>query len=357
MENRKTVRWVRVRDIRPEALRAPYALGLARATEAPYLANGAKSMGVHLSPKDAHGFYVTAIVDETSPNPRDNRASLMAQGGTQYGCSARQCGFCVYSGLPFYRDLALPEIVDQYRLALFLHSKTHPHAEDCRKLVLKFTDNGEPLESPALISALETLTSLFGAAGRILRLKVSTVLMETQTTRATLERMMEWQTRNNARASIHLQISRPMKSRRLIGAVEVGRLIVRWAGANPRDRVCVAPGLTCGDPPEAFKDFLRALRPVREHCFVRLSVLKPSTERQKKMAPGTRALRKAGRQAKSMGFAVEPLPDDSVYRRQFETAGTLSHLPNGMLYDPAVYRVLRHGETADPDDDLNIPLP
>lgn len=344
---------VRVCDIKPEILRGPYSLRLARAVTGQYLDNGAMYMGIHAAPNDLHDFFLTAIVDETSPNQRDYTQKLMVQGGTQYGCSARQCPFCVFPGLRYHRNLNLEEIIDLFRLVLFLHRRIYSHEKDSRELILKFTDNGEPLETPILPEALDRLLVLFGTKGKILRLKISTIFKDTPTTRQTFQNVVEWQEQQRYRASIHLQISRSPYGKKLIPAEEVLEMIGVWVKANPKDKVCIAPGLVRGYYHEEFVTFCSTLRPAIEHCFFRLSVIKPSTERQRGQILSREEMEKINVVLREMGFAVDPLPQNSSYTRQLEGAGTLSHRPDRKFYDPATYCVWKYAsKVVDPNDPI-----
>jgi len=351
---------IRVRDVDPKILYGPYSHGLARAVTSQYLDNGAMYIGIHVAPSDLRDFYLTAIVDETSPNQNDYQQKLMVQGGTQYGCSARQCSFCVFSGLRYYRNLNLEEIVDLFRLALFLHKKIHPHEKDNRELVLKFTDNGEPLETPILPEVLDRLLTLFGCDGKVLRLKISTIFRDTQVTRQTFQKVREWQEQHRESASIHLQISRPPYGRKLIPAEEVCKMIRVWMKANPQDRICIAPGLVRGYNQEEFMAFCVALKPLaKSRCFFRLSIIKPSTERQKMQILPYKEMKKIKTMLggkKGMGFKVKSLPQKLRYTKQLEGAGTLSHMPDGKFYDPATYRVWKYAsEAVDPNDPISQP--
>ncbi|MBI4992614.1 MAG: hypothetical protein HZC26_00535 [Candidatus Magasanikbacteria bacterium] len=265
---------VRVCDIVPEVLQFSFhTLRLARAVTDGYLDNGAIYLAVHAAPSDLRDFFLTAIIDETSPNQSDQKEKLMVQGGTQYGCSAHLCPFCVYSGLRFYRNLDTEEIVDLFRLALFLHWSMHNHKRDVRQLCLKFTDNGGLLETPHLPEVLDRLLALFGIKGKILRLKISTIFMDTEITRQTFQKVMEWQEQHRESASIHLQISRSPYGKRLIPADEVHKLIRVWMKANPNDRICIAPGLARGYNQEEFMAFCTALKPLAgSRCFFRLGI-------------------------------------------------------------------------------------
>lgn len=342
---------VRVCDIDHEILQSPYSLRLARAVYDQYLDNGAMYMGIHVAPSDLRDFFLTAIVDETSPNQRDYTQKLMVQGGTQYGCSAHQCPFCVFSRLRYHRNLRLEEIIDLFRLALFLHGRMYSHEKDNRELILKFTDNGEPLGTPILPEVLDRLLALFGTEGKILRLKISTIFKDTPTTRQTFQNVVEWQEQQRFRASIHLQISLSPYEKKLVSAEEVLEMIWAWVKANPKDKVCIAPGLVRGYHREEFMAFCSALRPVAEHCFFRLSVIKPSTERQRGQILPREEMEKMNVVLRDMGFTVDSLPQNSSYTRQLEGAGTLSHLPDGKFYDPATYRVWKYASKAvDPND-------
>ena len=344
---------VRVRDIDPQSLEGPYSLKLARAISGRYLGNGAMYTGVHAAPRDTRGFFLTAIIDETSPDQNDERQKLMVQGGTQYGCSARLCPFCVFSGLEHYRNLGLEEIVDLFRLALYLHGKSHDHTLDQRELRLKFTDNGEPLLSPLLPQALESILHLFGREEKILRLKISSILKDSPLTRVTFREVLAWQARNLSRASIHLQVSWSSCKKRTIPPVEVVEMIRDWTRANPADRVCIAPGLIRGFRRYELEAFCAALEPVRGRCFIRPSVIKPTTKKQAEMILTHAEMAEVNNWLGRMGFSVDPLPQHSTYTEQMKGAGTLSHLPNGKFYYPSTYRVWKY---TDNGVDPNIPI-
>ena len=347
------MRVVRVKDINPAILENPFSLKLARAIKSQYLDNGAMYLGIHVAPHDLQNFFLTTIVDETSPDRSSQEGKLMVQAGTQYGCSSRICPFCVYPKLKYYRNLTLEEIIDLFRIALFIHGKLYSHKEDNRKLSLKFTDNGEPLESPILPSVLDHLLILFGKQHKVLNLKISTVLKDTQVTRDVFQKTLEWQKKNANNASIHLQISRSPYGRKLIPAVDVASMIEEWCVANPRDRICIAPGLIHGYNREEFIEFCDALRPVAKDCFFRLSVIKPTTERQRRLVLTNQELEQVNNQLRKMGFVVDPLPQNSIYTKQLEGAGTLSHNPNGKFYDPVSYHVCEYIENM---TDPNIPI-
>ncbi|MDO8582305.1 MAG: hypothetical protein Q7S16_05545 [bacterium] len=345
---------IRVCDINEEILQGPYSLKLARAVTGQYMNNGAMYTGIHVAPNDLRDFFLTAIVDETSPDQNDCEQKLMVQGGTQYGCSAHFCPFCVFSCLKYYRNLALEEIIDLFRLALFLHGIAHTHKKDNRELILKFTDNGEPLETPILPEVLDRLLTLFGCNDKILRLKISTTFKNTKTTRQTFQNVKTWQEQHQDRASIHLQISRPPYERNIMPAEEVGEMIETWIHANPKDTVCIAPGLVGGYDHEEFVAFCSALTPMTKHCFFRLSIIKPSTKEQAEKILPKNEIKKVETALRDMGFTVSPLPQNSIYTRQLEGAGTLSHMPNGKFYDPTTYRVWEYAsKVVDP----NNPMP
>ncbi len=334
---RKATEFVRVRDIDPSVLQPPFSFSLARAVTGPYRPNGAKYIGVHLAPHDVRDFFPTAIVDETTPDKADHEGKLMVQGGTQYGCSARTCSFCVFTPLCYHRDLERDEIVDLFRAPLYLHSKGHEHVEDNRRLVLKFTDNGEPLESPVLLQAMDKVVELFGKPKKTLLLKVSTVLSNKEVTRETFRKLLEWQKRNRDKASVHLQISRVIPDKKLISPHEVADIVRQWVDANPHDQICIAPGLVKGYDEKEFREFCEALKPVARHCFFRLSVIKPSTRRQEENVLDEKHMAAVNERIKKMGFKVKSLAADSVYGEQLRGAGTLSHTPAGRVYDPTTY--------------------
>ena len=227
---------VRVADIDVRIIQPPFSLALARAVRGPYLLNGAEYLGLHTAPRDAKQFFLTGIVDETAPDRSDRKGKLMVQGGAQYGCP-HSCPFCVYAALPFYRNLTLAEMTDLFRLALYLKQRTRSFEGDNRRLVLKFTDNGEPFENPALPHALDQLLALFGKPGKVLMLKISTILGDTEVARQTFEAVARWQEMNAGRASIHLQISHtPYRNSRSMPGEVTADIVRRWRDAIPWTR-------------------------------------------------------------------------------------------------------------------------
>lgn len=338
-------RVVRVRDIDPEVFEMPFCLDLARGVCGPYLDNGSRYFGFHLAPNDLREFFLTAIIDENTPDTRDTNGKLMVQGGVQYGCSARSCcPFCVYQSLKYYRNLYPGEIVDLFRLSLSVYCRHYNFRGDSRILTLKFSDDGEPLENPNIIEALDSLAGLFGIEGKILCIKVSTVLRDTEITRAMFDRLVYWQENNLHRASVHLQVSRPPYGKKIIPAYEVIDMIRAWKKANPYDKVCVAPGLVKGFDENEFYGFCRLLKVVARHCFIRLSVIKPTTKRQKKKALDREILKSINSELDEIGLEVDPLPQNSTYTRQLEGAGTCSHMPDGKLYDPLTYKLWEYSK-------------
>ncbi|MBU1178096.1 hypothetical protein KJ903_02650 [Patescibacteria group bacterium] len=331
---------VTVRDINPEVLQPPYALQLARGVSALYLRNGARTFGFHAAPPDQGSHFLTAIIDETSPLSSDPAEKLIVQGGAQYGCSVRICPFCIYRDLPYHRNLSVDEMVDLFRLALFLHARRYDHIHDQRQLVLKFTDNGEPLENPALIAALDKLLALFGKKDKVLFLKVSTVGKSSARSRATFQYLCQWQKQNFHQVSVHLQISVIPGVRGLVSPTEARELADQWVEANPRDMVCFAPGLAHGYDQTSLLKYCREMAGLRQHCFFRLSVIKPSCPAQETMVVSREELARINTAIEEMGLMVSPLPQNSRYDQQLRSVGTLSHLPgDGRFYDPATYQV------------------
>ncbi len=339
---------VRVLDIDPKKIRPPFAFDIGRAVVAPYSQNGSKSLNMHLAPKkdfEGSNFFVTAIVDETHPDKANPKAKLMVQGGTQYGCSVRNCPGCAFTRVKFRRDLSVREIVDKFRLALYAHSTINEHSKDKRILDIKFTDNGEPLETPNVTRALTSLLKLFGKEGKILRFKISTILKNTPTTRGTFKKILDWQRRNIGKASIHLQISRTSNDSSLIPGQEVAMMIRDWSKANPGDKVCVTPHLMKGFRDNNLEKFYASLLPVKSKLFMRLAVIKPSDNRKTSRILDGGELGEINAKLAGMGFEVAPLPteNDQIYKMQMQSAGTLAHRPNGKLFDPKKYKVLEYG--------------
>lgn len=345
---------VRVRDIDPEILEGPYTLRLARAVTDQYLENGSEYLAVHAAPRDLRDFFLVATIDETSADQSDHGKKLMVEGGTQYGCSAQTCPFCPFSRqLRYYRDLTVEEMMDLFRMALFLHGKIHPRHNDNRELSLKFTDNGEPLHSLLLPQALDRLLVLFGRKEKVLRIKISTILKDTQLTRETFREVLEWQTRNVHHASIHLQISRAPYGKNLIPAEEVAQMIERWVKANPEDKICIAPGLIRGYHHKEFLEFCKGLKEVAAYCFFRPSIIKSSLKGLERRILTAKEMEEVEKELEGMGFEVSPLPRDPFFLKKLEGAGTLSHLPNGKFYDPATYHVWKY---TDHEADPNVPI-
>ncbi len=330
---------VQVRDIDPSRIEPPYSLGLARAVVGDYMGNGARYLGAHFTaPRRPNAkFLLTGIVDETSPDLSDPRAKLMVQGGTQLGCSTRECDFCVYANLPFYGNLEVQEIVDLYRATLFLHSKTRPLETDQRRLDLKFTDNGEPLESKLLTEAMSGLLDTFGQDGKVLGFKVSSIFRDLSNVRANFDRLCEWQEAHRAHASTHLQISRPFSGEHVMPSEAIVEVIARWAEANPRDSICISPGIVRGFNEEEMMRFLNELERVRNHFFIRLAVIKPSTQTQESQVMPRSELQRIHARIAALDLDVRPLQSDDTYERQLRGAGTLSHLPDGNTFDPKTY--------------------
>lgn len=345
---------VRVRDINPEILQAPYSLRLARAVTGQYLENGSKYMAVHAAPGDLRDFFLVVTIDETSADQSDHGKKLMVEGGTQYGCSARLCPFCPFSQqLRYYRNLTVEEMMDLFRMALFLHGKVYPCHDDNRELSLKFTDNGEPFHNSFLPQALDCLLVLFGRKGKVLRIKISTILKDTRLTRETFRKVLEWQARNMHCASIHLQISRAPYGKNLIPAEEVAQMIGRWVKVNPEDKVCIAPGLIRAYHHKEFLEFCKGLKEVAAYCFFRPSVIKPSLKGLERRILTDEEITEVEEELEKMGFQVSPLPRDPFFLKKLEGAGTLSHLPNGKFYDPATYRVWEYTDHAvDPNNPI-----
>lgn len=346
---------VRVRDINPAILEGPYSLRLARAVTEQYLENGSMYMAAHVAPRDLRDFFLVVTLDETSADLSDHKKKLMVEGGTQYGCSARTCPFCPFAEkLRYYRNLTVEEMMDLFRMGLFLYGKLHPYDNDNRELSLKFTDNGEPFHNPLLPQALDRLLVLFGKEGKVLRIKISTILKDTKLTRRTFQSVMEWQVRNVHHASIHLQISRAPYGKHLIPAKDVARMIKEWVEANPGDGgVCIAPGLLRAYRNEEFMEFCRGLKNVATHCFFRPSIIKPSLDGLETRILTAEEMEEEEGKLREMGFDVRPLPRDPHFLRKLEGAGTLSHFPNGKFYDPATYRVWKY---TDRGEDPNIPI-
>lgn len=331
---------VQVRDIDVSRIEPPYSLDLARAVVGDYMDNGARYLGAHFKHqryKKAE-FLLTGIVDETSPDLSDPRAKLMVQGGTQLGCSTRECDFCVYADLPFYGNLGVQEIVDIYRASLFLYSKTRPLETDQRRLDLKFTDNGEPLESRRLTEAMSGLLDTFGHDRKILGFKVSSIFRDFSNVRANFDRLCEWQEAHRAHASTHLQISRPFSGEHVIPSKAVAEVISRWAQINPRDSVCITPGIVRGFNEEEMIRFLESLQVQREQFFIRLAVIKPSTQTQESQVMPRTELQRIHARIAALDLDVRPLQSDDTYEGQLRGAGTLSHLPDGNTFDPRTYK-------------------
>lgn len=336
---------VRVKDIQSEVIAPPYSLHLARAVTGPYMDNGARYLSAHFE-RRAPGkreFLLTGIVDETTPHIRDTHGKLMIQGGAQHGCSARECRFCVFDELPFYGNLNVQEIVDIFRILLFLYTQVRPFYEDERTLDFKFTDNGEPLENRNLIIAINALTELFGVRAKKLLIKISSIFRENSITNTTFDSLCKWQADNHERASIHLQISRPYSGSTLMPGSKIAEVIKRWKNVNPSDTVCITPGLSRGFDANLLYDFCRDLERVRSDIFLRIALIKPSHEKQRAGLLLYNELEKVRRKIVAMGFDVRPLPNDQIYQDQLRGAGTLSHLPNGNFFDPKKYKVWEYG--------------
>ncbi len=332
---------VRVKDIDPAVLQGPYSLRLGRAVSGPYLTNGATYLAAHVAPADLHDFFLVVTLDETTADPDCLDKKLMVEGGTQYGCSAKTCPFCPFAErLKFYRNLTVEEMIDLFKIGFLLYRKLHSFDNDQREISFKFTDNGEPFHSPLLPEALDRLLELFGQPGKVLRIKISTILKDTRLTRRTFQEVVDWQRLNARRASIHLQISRAPYGQNLMPVQEVTQVISRWAAANPADgRVCIAPGLIQGFDAQGFWNFCEGLKEVAPLCFLRPSIIKPSMAGLEKRILDFDELTAIENRLREMNFDVRPLPRDPFFLRKLKGAGTLSHLPNGKLYDPATYRV------------------
>lgn len=337
---------VQVKDIDPAELEPPYSIALARAVTGGYMQNGSRYLGAHfLHPRFKNAqFLLTGIVDETSPDHFDERAKLMVQGGTQLGCSTRECNFCIYSQLPFYGNLSVQETVDIFRAALFLHAKVSDVHSDERRLDLKFTDNGEPLENKNLTLSLDELLRRFGKERKILGFKVSSIFRELPSVRSNFEQLCDWQKDNREGASIHLQISKPLSGERVMSASAIARIIERWSEVNPRDTMCITPGIVKGSDQQGLLRFLSELESLRRHFFVRIAVIKPSTPDQEDQIIPRAELQAVHDQIASLGIDVRALQSDDTYQSQLRGAGTLSHLPNGNIFDPRRYQPWEYEE-------------
>lgn len=346
---------VQVKDIDAARIQPPYSLELARAVTGDYMSNGTRYLGAHFKdPKfERAKFLLTGIVDETSADLTDPQAKLMVQGGTQLGCSTKECGFCVYSDLPFYGNLEVDRIVDLFRASLFLYSKTRPLEADARRLDLKFTDNGEPLESKNLTGAMTELLQHFGREGKVLGFKVSSIFRELQNVRENFKRLCLWQTAHRDTASAHLQISRPFSGERVMSREMIAEVISIWRECNPADTVCVTPGIVPGFDETEMMRFLEELQAVRDLFFVRLAVIKPSTASQREQVMPARELQRIHDRIAGLGLDVRPLPSDDTYQDQLRGAGTLSHLPDGKTFDPHAYQPWEFTE-GKPDPNLPI---
>lgn len=345
---------VRIKDINLEILKPPYCLRLARGVDSPRCPEEGIRLGFHFAPADPRQFFLTTIVDETTPNVKDEKGKLMACTGAQYGCSVKACPFCVYCQLPYHRNLSVVEMVDLFRVPLFVYSRAHDFRTDERELSLKFTDNGESLENPLLPAALDQLVKLFGVKGKVLGIKISTVLKDDQRTREVFASLQRWQRENLSRASIHLQISVISGAPGLISAPETRELVETWMAVNPHDKICFAPGLFRGCDMEAFWQLCKTLQGMKGEYFFRLSVIKPSSPGQEEMALDKATLTAVYERIVSMGFRIKPLPPRFlVYSGHLRVVGTLSHLPDGRFYDPAAYRIWKYEPGK---EDPNTPL-
>ncbi len=331
---------VQVKDINLEQIQPPYCLEIARAVVGDYMGNGARYMGAHFKSSrfNKAKFFLTGIVDESSPNLYDPKAKLMVQGGTQLGCSTRECDFCVYSNLPFYGNLEVQEIVDIFRASLFLYSKTRPMEKDERRLDLKFTDNGEPLESKNLTTAMSKLSNLFGQEKKILEFKVSSIFRDLPMVKNNFDLLCRWQNEYKDVASVHLQISRPFSGEQIMSYHEIRTVISNWNECNPKDTICISPGILKGFDEAKMMEFLKELQDLREHFFIRLAIIKPSTDNQKELLMPTEEIQRIHNEIANLSLDVRPLQSDTIYDNQLKGAGTLSHLPDGYIFDPNKYQ-------------------
>ena len=75
--------YVRIADVRPEDCLPPFNLRLARGVWGDFLPNGARYFGLHLAPLQAArlgNFFITSIVEETSPDFQSVEGKIMVQG-------------------------------------------------------------------------------------------------------------------------------------------------------------------------------------------------------------------------------------------------------------------------------------
>ncbi|NQV13326.1 MAG: hypothetical protein HQ530_03425 [Parcubacteria group bacterium] len=334
---------IKVKEVNLEVLEPPYCLRLARGVDSSNCPEDGVCLGFHFAPADLREFFLTTIVDETTPNVKDEKGKLMVCTGTQYGCSVKACPFCVYCHLPYYRNLSVAEMVDLFRAPLFLYSRHHDFRTDKRQLSLKFTDNGEPLENPLLPAVLDQLVGLFGMKGKVLGIKISTVLKNDRRTREAFDNLLRWQRENLSQASIHLQISVIPGARGLMLASETRELVEAWMAVNPHDQVCFAPGLFRGDDEEVFWKFCETLKGMKGKYFFRLSIIKPSSPGQEEMALDEATLTTIYQKIADMEFRINPLPPRYfAFSDHLRVVGTLSHLPDGRFYDPATYRIWKY---------------
>lgn len=333
--------FVQVKDVVNELIAPPYSLRLARAITGPFNPNGSKYIGIHSGPNELDKFLLTSIVDETTPDISDSTGKLMIQGGTQYGC-AFHCPFCVFSSLPLVKNLSQKEIIDLFSLSFYLHGRhTGSHRNDKRRLVLKFSDNGEPLENPDFEKIVYGLWWKFGMRKRkTLMIKVSTILADTPTSWESLRGLMRFQSDTLETSSVHLQISRaPYKKEVSCNGELTAEVVREWSKRNPRDKVCIAPGIASGWDREKFFSFCKALLPVKDKLFFRLTVIKPSQKTQEKIILPDQEYLSLYSDLLNMGFEVSPLDTSNEYKSELRGAGTLSHLPNGKFYDPRTYQI------------------